>query len=463
VSYGRLLLGAVELNGALLCVGYALLAPALRGRSVRAWASYTGVALLGGAGAVFVVLSSLAVLGVRPSLVAFAVTCAAVAAAGVVLAAVRATPHHPLPPRDGWGPAAVTTAAGVIVVGSLMVANALRSSPRLDDVWRFWLPKGLALQQLGLDRRVFLPGSSVLPFDHLDYPLWWSTLLGLDVRLTGSLDLRAVDVELAVLVVAAIAAAARLLSPYVRPSFLWPGLLLVLASPELHRQVQGGGADLPLGMYLALFVLCGGVWLARAEHLALALALLFGAAALQIKTEGAPQLLVFAVVLSLFARRSPRRVLGLWAAVAGGFALAAPFLIWRQIHGLRNDISLAHALSPAFLAHRTDRAGTAARALGHQLVSPRDWLLLVPLAVLLALVVSSLEHDPRWLAPAALIGVGYAFWIWANWGDTMDLQFRLQTSGSRVVVPTVLLAGFAVPLLAERLSRRLRRVRVRDR
>jgi hypothetical protein len=80
VSYGRLLLGAVELNGALLCVGYALLAPALRGRSVRAWASYTGVALLGGAGAVFVVLSSLAVLGVRPSLVAFAVTCAAVAA-----------------------------------------------------------------------------------------------------------------------------------------------------------------------------------------------------------------------------------------------------------------------------------------------------------------------------------------------------------------------------------------------
>src|SRR6266566_3832363 len=113
---------------------------------------------------------------------------------------------------------------------------------------------------------------------------------------------------------------------------------------------------------------------------------------------------------------------------------SSDLLVWRQAHGLKNDISLAHALSPSFLADRTDRAATAARALGHQLVSPRDWLLL-------AVAVAALERDPRWLAPPALVGVGYAFWIWANWGDTMDLQFRLQTSGSRVVVPTVLLAG----------------------
>ena len=93
---------------------------------------------------------------------------------------------------------------------------------------------------------------------------------------------------------------------------------------------------------------------------------------------------------------------------------ASPFLVWRQAHGLRNDISLGHALSPSFLAGRTDRAATAARALGHQLVSPRDWLLLVPLVLLLALAAAAVERDARLLAPAALVGVGYAFWIWAT-------------------------------------------------
>jgi len=463
VSYGRLLLGAVELNGPLLAVGYALLATALRGRRAATWASYAGVALLVGAAAVFVVICSLAVLGVRPGLAAFAIVCALLAAAGGGLAVSLAARRHAPLERPGWAPVSVAAATGVAVVGALLLANAFRSSPRLDDVWGFWLPRGLALRELGLDHRVFLPGSDILPFSHLDYPLWWSTLLSLDVRLTGSLDLRAVSVELAVLVVAAVAAAARLLGPYVRPALLWPGLLLVLASPELHRQAQGGGADLPLAGYLALFVLCAALWLGRGDRLALGLALAFGAAALQIKTEGAPQLLVFSAVITLVAWRQRQRLLGLWAAVAGAFALAAPFLVWRQAHGLKNDISLAHALSPSFLADRTDRAATAARALGHQLVSPRDWLLLVPLAVLLAVAVAALERDPRWLAPPALVGVGYAFWIWANWGDTMDLQFRLQTSGSRVVVPTVLIAGLAVPLLAERLaaSERARRARGR--
>jgi hypothetical protein len=452
VSHGRLLLGALELNGALLCVGYALLAPALLGRRAASWASYAGVAFLTGAAAGVAVLCSLAVLGLRPGLAAFAIVCVLLAAAGSALALLRPARREQPPARRGWGPVSVPAATGVAVVGALLLANAFRSSPRLDDVWGFWMPRGIALRQLGLDHRAFLPGSSVVPLDHLDYPLWWSTLLGLDERLTGALDLRAVSVELAVLVIAAVAAAARLLCPYVRPALLWPGLLLVLASPELHRQAQGGGADLPLGAYLSLFVLCGALWLARGDRLALGLALAFGAAAVQIKTEGAPQLLLFAAVTSLAAWPARGRLLRLWAAVAGSFALAAPFLVWRQSHGLKNDISLAKALSPSFLAGRTDRAATAARALGHQLVSPRDWLLLVPLAVLLALAVAALERDPRCLGPAALAGAGYAFWIWANWGDTMDLRFRLETSGSRVVAPTMLIAGLAVPLLAERLA-----------
>jgi len=462
VSYRHLLAAAVLLNGSLLAVGYALLATPLRGRSPLAWISYCGVALLVGASTVGVVLCGLAVAGLRIDLTVFGVVAVLLVALGVAAA-------FALPPatRDRVAPASsgrlssatplgsvVAAAAGaaVVAVGVLLLASAFRSSPTLDDVWGFWLPKGIALGRLGLDPGLFLPGGAYQPFDHLDYPLWWSIVLGLSARLTGSLDLRIVDVELGVLVVAMLAAAARLLASRIRPAVLWPCLLLISVSPELHRQVLGGGADLALAVYLALFVLCGALWLAEGGLFELALAVVFGAAAVQIKTEGAPQLLLFAAVLSLAGWKvGRRRQLGLWGGVALAFASALPFLAWRQDHGLRNDISLRHALDPSFLAGRTERVAPAARALGHQLVNPHDWFLVVP-AVLLLGVIGALRHRRMlWLAPAALVGVGYAFWIWANWGDTMNLRFRLETSAYRIVDATVLAAAFAVPFLVDRL------------
>ena len=347
---------------------------------------------------------------------------------------------------------AAAACAAVVWVGLLLLASAFRSSPTLDDVWGFWLPKGIALGRLGLDPRLFLPGGAYQPFDHLDYPLWWSIVLGLSERLTGSLDLRIVDVELGVLVVATLAAAARLLVSRIRPAVLWPCLLLVGVSPELHRQVLGGGADLALAVYLALFVLCGALWLAEGGLFELALATVFAAAAVQLKTEGAPQLLLFAAVLSLVAwKAGRRRQAGLWSAVAVAFASALPFLAWRQEHRLRNDISLSHALDPSFLAGRTERVAPAARALGHQLVNPHNWFLVVPAVLLLGVIGALRDRRMLWLAPAALVGVGYAFWIWVNWGDTMDLRFRLETSAYRIVDATVLVAAFALPFLVDRL------------
>ena len=54
---------------------------------------------------------------------------------------------------------------------------------------------------------------------------------------------------------------ARLLWGLVRPWLLWPGLLFVAAAPEFFRQVQGGGADLPVACYVVLFAVGAGVWL----------------------------------------------------------------------------------------------------------------------------------------------------------------------------------------------------------
>jgi hypothetical protein len=462
VSYGSLLESAVLLNGSLLAVGYALLATPLRGRSPLTWASYFGVAFLAGASLVGVILSALAVAGLRIDPVLFAVVAALLVALGAVAAVVvppgarsRIAPasdarlHSASPAGSVVAAGACAAVAGVSV---LLLADAFRSSPTLDDVWGFWLPKGVALGRLGLDPRLFLPGSAYQPFDHLDYPLWWSIVLGLSERLTGSLDLRIVDVELGVIVVAMLAATARVLASRIRPAVLWPCLLLIVVAPELHRQIIGGGADLALAVYLALFVLCGALWLAEGGLFELALAVVFAAAAVQIKTEGAPQLLLFAAVLSLAGwHAGRRRQAGLWLGVAAAFVSALPFLVWRQAHGLRNDISLGKALDPSFLADRTGRIGPAARALGHQLVNPHDWFLVVPAVLVLGLVGAIRERRLIWLAPAALVGVGYAFWIWANWGDTMDLRFRLSTSAYRIVDATVLVAALSLPFLVDRL------------
>ena len=462
MSYRGLLEAAVLLDGSLLAVGYALLATPLRGQPLLGWVSYSGVAFLAGASVVGVILCGLAVAGLRIDPTVFAVVAALLVVAGVVAALAlpraaraRVAPASTRPLRSATPAASVVAAAacaGVAAVGILLLADAFRSSPTLDDVWGFWLPKGIALDRLGLDPRLFLPGGSYLAFDHLDYPLWWSIMLGLSERLTGSLDLRVVDVELGVFVVAMLAAAARLLASRIRPAVLWPCLLLLAVAPELHRQVLGGGADLVLAIYLALFVLCGALWLAEGGLFELALAAVFAAAAVQIKTEGPPQLLLFAAVLSVAGWRvGRRRQLGLWLGVAAAFASALPFLVWRQAHGLRNDISLSHALDPSFLAGRTDRVGPAARALGHQLVNPHNWFLVVPAVIALGVIGAVRDRRLLWLAPAALVGVGYAFWIWANWGDTMDLHFRLSTSAYRIVDASVLVAALALPFLVDRL------------
>ena len=75
------------------------------------------------------------------------------------------------------------------------------------------------------------------------------------------------------------------------------------------------------------------------------------------------------------------------------------------------------------------------------------------MTVVVALGVIGALRDRRalWLAPVALVLVGYVFWIWVNWSDTMDLRFRLETSASRIIDGTVLVAALAVPFMVDRL------------
>jgi len=419
----RLVAGVLAVNAAFLVVGYALLGPS------RWRPSWVGVALLVGAGSVGTLVFFATMVGLHASLAVAAVIAAAVAVGGLVLWPRARWPeasnrlllaHRPFRAPTG-------AAFGVVIaVCTIGVVGAFRSSPWLDDVWGIWLPKGLALWHHGLDERLFAPNGEYVTFGVPDYPLWWSVITSLDVQAVGGLDVRVVCAQLALLTVAFVGAVARLLWDCVRPPVLAGSLLLLVLSPELWRHVQGGLADLPLAIYLALAVVAGARWLQTREPFLLALSGFSLAVALQIKTEALVEVAALVAVGALFARRL------LWTALA--LLAALPWLAWRFAHDVpgRAELDLT----------RVERVPDAARAVSEHLFDPTEWLVIVPLAIVLALV----ARKPRvLLAPGALLAVV----LTAYWIDRDEINFVLATSSYRVIDPVVLSAAVLIPLLAE--------------
>ncbi len=415
-----LVAGVLVLNAAFLAAGYALLGPA------RWRTSWAGVALLVGVGGVGTLVFFATILGLHASLPVAAIVTVGLVVGGFLF--WRGNSAEPAPRQgrslDPLTAAAFGVIAAVCVVG---VVGGFRSAPWLDDVWGIWLPKGLALWHHGLDERLFAPSGEYVTFGVPDYPLWWSIVSSLDVQAVGDLDVRVVCAQLALLTVAFVGAVARLLWDSIRPPVLAGSLLLLVLSPELWRHVQGGVADLPLAIYLALAVVAGVRWLQTREPFLLALAALALAVALQIKTEALVEVAALVAVGALcFARRF------LWLALT--LLAAAPWLAWRWLHDVpgRAELDLT----------RVERVPDAARAVAEHLFDPTEWLVLVPLAIVLAL----LARKPKaLLLPGALLAVILvAYWI-----DRDEIGYVLATSAYRVIDPVVLSAAVLVPLLAE--------------
>jgi hypothetical protein len=416
----RLVAGVLAVNAAFLVVGYALLGP------TRWRPSWAGVALLVGAGSVGTLVFFATMVGLHASLAVAAVVGAVVAVCGLVF--WRGSPRGRVdPPASSTLGALPGAAFGVVIaVCTIGVVGGFRSSPWLDDVWGIWLPKGLALWHHGLDERLFSPNGEYVTFGVPDYPLWWSVITSLDVQAVGGLDVRVVCAQLGLLTVAFVGAVARLLWECVRPSVLAGSLLLLILSPELWRHVQGGLADLPLAIYLALALVAGARWLQTREPFLLALTGFSLAVALLIKTEALVEVAALVVVGALFSRRL------LWLALA--LLAALPWLAWRWANDVpgRAELDLT----------RIERVPDAARAVSEHLFDPTEWLVIVPLAIVLALV----ARQPKvLLVPGALLAVV----LTAYWIDRDEINFVLATSSYRVIDPVVLSAAVLIPLLAE--------------
>jgi hypothetical protein len=450
-----LISSVAALNLVFLAVGYCVLAAPLAGSQALVRASYAGVALLVGAGLTGTAVFLAVIFGARSSLTTLAVAAAVVAAAGLALPRRRLRlPALTRQDDGGQGQlvAATALAAAAAAVAAVGLVGGFRSSPWLDDAWGLWLAKGVALTELGLDQRLFTPNPRYVHFDVLDYPLWWSVVTGLDIELRDSIDVRAVNAQLGILVVAFLGAVARLLSDFVRPLVLTAGIALIAFSPDLWRHAQGGVADLPLAIYLALYALALAGWIGGGGGASLLLAFAAGATALQVKTEALPELLLIAIVAAVVARRS-RPLLGVVAVTGAAVATTLPWLIWRTLENVPGRVALGDALDPAYLANRAGRVGPSLEELALNALDPTSWLLLVPLllATGAALAFGGLT---RWLGPSAAVVLLYLFLVWAYWSNPDEIGFLLATSAYRTVDPLVLVAAVFLPVQAELLLRR---------
>ena len=128
--------------------------------------SYAGVALLVGAGSVGVALCMLAPTGIRIGPAGlrgdppwFWRRRASVAGRRFRL---DANPRSATPPATVAGDVIVTVSAfALVAILGFALVGGFRSSPWLDDTWYFWLPKGRALDLLGLTPRLWHPNPAL--------------------------------------------------------------------------------------------------------------------------------------------------------------------------------------------------------------------------------------------------------------------------------------------------------------
>jgi 4-amino-4-deoxy-L-arabinose transferase-like glycosyltransferase len=467
VSLGATL-GILGLNAILIAVGLCVMAPFLRGRSTAGVASCAGVALFVAVGVVSALLTALAVAGARVGVVTFLATSAAVATVGILVATTRRGPPRggfltaPAMPRRafrGERELAICGGAVVLLGGLLLMRAGFRGGPWLDDSWTMWLPKGLVLDQSGLDPRVFVAENDTYKhFASLNYPLAWSILSNLDVKFAGELDVRAMNAQLGIMSVAFLGAVARMLWGHVRPVLVLGVLMFLLLCPEFVRQSQSGGADIPLAAILALFVLAAVGWLRSAHPGWLLLIGSFAAAAVAMKAEGAPQTLLFLTVIAAFGGwRRWRRTVVLAAVSVGALLTSLPWTLWKHEHHVKGVTNLGDALSIDYLRDHTERLDLAVEALARHATASSEWLVLVPAVIVVSSVAAILDRRLVWLTPVGLLAASFLFWSWAYWGDSEEIHYRLGTSAYRVIdaplIASLVLAALGLERVVDRWMR----------
>jgi hypothetical protein len=442
----REVLGLVALNALFLGTGIALLAGLGLVRAPAEALRFAGLALVAGWAAVGIAASFALLTGAALSVLQAVLLAVLVALAGGLTASRvpgRAAAGARPSTRGAANALAVAGAAVLLVYLEALFRRARVAEPSAWDTWAFWLPKAKSIVYFdGLDTEV----GGFTSFANPDYPPLKPAADAIALRFVGDVDAGALVVQHWVLTAAFFAALAALLAPRVRPAILWPSLAVLAVLPNFGALVGSLLADEPLAQLLALAGVCGGLWLLDRDARLVALAALFIAAAALVKNEGLMLALLLAVLLAAVTRFRPWRELA--ALAAAPVAAVIPWRLWMDANGVPESpaLRLGDLLDPGYLARRGDRLGTALQELPPFLLSFDRWLLTVPLALALALVL--VRRRPELSAYAiGTVVLGFLGFATVYWASSYPLDWYIDTSAERVVSSLAVFAAALVPLL----------------
>jgi hypothetical protein len=309
---------------------------------------------------------------------------ATVIGAGVLVAVVAAVAGirlgRRLPPRPqvrapAWSLVAALSAALVVMYCEAQFRAGRLASLTEFDGWFFWVAKARAIFYFhDLDPQFFRE----LP--HHGYPPLVPTLEAAAMRFMGSPDVVTLHLQFWFLLVGFVASLVGLLAPRVRPLFLWPLLLLVLATPRVSGYALQAQADFILEELLAVAALLVGLWLVDRRDWQLFAAAILLAAAMLSKREG----VLFGACIVLAALGATwRQRRAAWPRLVGvGLVAAAATLPWwilLHIRGLGAETPEAGGIG---LFSHLDLAWPSLKLTFSTLFDYHQWLVVVPVAVL---------------------------------------------------------------------------------
>jgi hypothetical protein len=442
----RELLGLAALDAVLLVTGLAILYGFGLVRTRRSALRLAGLAFLTGWAALGVGASLALVAGLALAVwQVLLVACVVVAPAAAVGRRVGAAAiERPLAARPG--PVALGAASVLGLYGAALLARTwLAGASTAWDAWAVWIPKAKSIVLFdGIDLGV----GGFASFAHPYYPPLVPAMDAVAFRFMGSLDVTRLPLQDWLLFAAFVGALAGLLAGRVRPAILWPSLLALALMPSLDRLVGSSLADLPLALLFGLAGTCAALWLLEGVGAYLAVGGVLVAGAALTKNEGLPLGVLLAlalVVCALLARRRPLLpvVLGVVAVLA-----VLPWKLWLSAHDLPQTTEFYYRdlLDPGFLGGRLDRLATALAEEPTYLLSPDQWLLAVPIALVAALLVASWR---RGLAPltAGVVVAGFVGQAAVWWIGRPPIDWFIETSAQRTLASLAVFSAAMVPLL----------------
>ncbi len=347
-------------------------------------------------------------------------------------------------------------AAAASLVGYLSLLglhSALTASPTGWDTWAFWLPRAKAIFSFhGLHPHLH---GGFASFAHPDYPPLVPAFDATVFRFAGAASVLALPLQDWLLAAAFVAAAAVVLRRRVRAAVLWPALCLLVLAPQFGASIGEGYADPQLARLVALAAVCGGVWVLDRDGRLLALTGILLVGASLTKREGLGLALMLAVALAVAAGVEGGRGWGRALLLVPMVIIAAlPWQIWLHVEHVAYapDYSLRALLHPRYLSDRLGRLSIALEHLPRIALSFDHWLLVLPLALLLAFLVIGTRSSLAVLM-LGVIGMGYLGLACVYWIGTLPVALYMRTSASRVVASLVVLAGALTPLVASELLR----------